>query len=73
MFTKNSTVYPVMRWPAPGGVTEQQARTVCENRIINPIYIGDSCAARLRNVTTTRNIVQGCIADIQVRVTIQAK
>ena len=68
---QNATIHPVLQWPAPGGVTEQQAKIACENRIVSSTYIGNSCAARLRNDTTTRNIVQGCIDDIQVRLAIE--
>jgi len=70
MFIEFSTTQPIVSWPAPGGITEQQAKTICEDRIINLSYIGNSCASKLRNDTTTRNIIQGCIDDIQVRLTI---
>jgi len=66
LFTENTTIRPLTGWPAPGGVTEQQAVTACEERIYNHSYIGNSCFSGLRNSISTRNIVQGCIDDVLV-------
>ena len=72
LFTEHSTAQPVIGWPAPGGITEQQATSFCEARIVNSTYIGDACASKLRTDTATRNIIEGCIADIQARATMSS-
>jgi len=67
MFFYREASLPVVRWPAPGGITEEEATAYCTNVITNTSYIGRSCYTKLRNSAAARSTIRACIDDIQAR------
>ena len=66
-FDANSDHQTTATWPAPGGITEDVARRTCRNIIVDPNVIGTECFNNLANDTSTADIVQACVDDVQVR------
>jgi len=65
IFNASSDNQTEAKW-LPGGITETEATEGCRAIIVNRTVIGQSCVDSLSNQTSSADIVQACINDVQV-------
>ena len=68
-FSQRSDNQTEAKWPAPFGINESYATEGCRAIIVNTTFIGQSCVDSLSNQSSSNDIVQACINDVQVLIT----
>ena len=65
-FNDNSDTQIQATWPAPNGVSEYMATSTCRSIIVNKAVIGKSCFDSIGHASSSDDIVQACVKDVQV-------
>ena len=53
-------------WPTDNGINESYAIATCRDILLDTTVIGRSCLDSIGNQTSSADIVQACIGDVQV-------